>query len=58
MVERHPHSRPVAYVAPERDATVSWGGAGLQFRNNQEVPVKILARVWDNYVLCAIAKVN
>lgn len=58
VVERHPHSRPVAYVAPERDATVSWGGADLQFRNNQEVPVKILARVWDNYVLCAIAKVN
>jgi hypothetical protein len=57
VVERHPHSLPVAYVAPGRDATVSWGGADLQFRNNQEVPVKILARVWDNYVLCAIAAI-
>lgn len=58
VLERHRHSLPVAYVAPEHDATVSWGGADLQFRNNQEVPVKILARVWDNYVLCAIAAVN
>ncbi len=58
VVERHPHSLPVAYVAPERDATVSWGGADLQFRNNLEVPVKILARVWDNYVLCALAAAN
>lgn len=58
VVERYPHSLPVAYVAAERDATVSWGGADLKFRNNQDVPIKILARVWDKYVLCAIAEVN
>lgn len=55
VVERHPHSLPVAYVAAGRDATVSWGGADLKFRNNKEVPIKVLARVWDKYVLCAIA---
>lgn len=58
VVERHPHSLPVAYVAAGRDATVSWGGADLKFRNNLDVPIKILARVWDKYVLCAIAEVN
>lgn len=58
VVERYPHSLPVAYVASGRDATVSWGGADLKFRNNQEVPIKILAGVWDKYVLCAIAGVN
>jgi hypothetical protein len=58
IVERHPHSLPVAYVAAQRDATVSWGGADLKFRNNLDVPIKILARVWDKYVLCAIAEVN
>jgi len=58
VVERYPHSLPVAYAAPGRDATVSWGGADLKFRNNKEVPVKILARVWDKYVLCAIAAVD
>ena len=58
VVERHPHSLPVAYVAAGRDATVSWEGADLKFRNNLDVPIKILARVWDKYVLCAIAEVN
>ncbi len=55
VLERHPHSLPVAYVAAGRDATVSWEGADLKFRNNKEVPIKILARVWDKYVLCAVA---
>ena len=58
VVERHPHSLPVAYVAAGRDATVSWEGADLKFRNNLDVPIKILARVWDKYVLCALAEVN
>lgn len=58
VVQRYRHTLPVAYVAPGRDATVSWGGADLQFRNNHDTPVKILARVWDKYVLCGIAEVH
>jgi len=33
ILERHPHSRPVAYVAPGRDATVAQYYKDLRFRN-------------------------
>lgn len=58
IVQRFAHSLPVNYVAPELDATVAWGGADLQFRNNRPAAVKILARVWNQYVLCALAESN
>ena len=34
IVEYHPHSLPVSYVAPSFDAMVSWGYADLRFENN------------------------
>ena len=58
IVERHPHSLPVSYVPAKRDATVSWGGADLKFRNNKPYPIKILAQVYCNYVIFAIATVE
>ncbi len=36
VVERHAHSLPVDYAPRGRDATVSWGGADLKFRNNTQ----------------------
>jgi hypothetical protein len=55
VVERHPHTLRIGYVPVNRDATVSWGGADLKFRNNKSYPLKILAQVYGNYVIFAIA---
>ena len=43
ITERHPHSRRVYYVPKNKDATVSYGGADLKFKNNRDKKVKILA---------------
>ncbi|HBQ25867.1 MAG TPA: hypothetical protein DD791_05700 [Syntrophomonas sp.] len=58
IVERHPHTLRIGYVPENRDATVSWGGADLKFRNNKIYPIKILAQVYETYVIFAIAKVE
>lgn len=55
IVERHPHSLRVSYVPANHDATISWGGADLKFRNNKPYPIKILCQVYNNYVIFAIA---
>lgn len=55
IVERHPHTLPIGYLPANRDATVSWGGADLKFRNNKPYPIKILAGVYETYVIFAIA---
>ncbi|MCR6546779.1 VanW family protein [Dehalobacterium formicoaceticum] len=39
ILERHPHSLPVTYVEPGRDATVSYDWADLKFLNNRQKPV-------------------
>lgn len=43
IVERYPHSKPVAYIPSGMDATVSWGTLDYKFKNNTEYPVKIQA---------------
>lgn len=45
IVERHPHSYPVASVPPGRDATVVFGGPDLRVRNSLNKPVRIVANV-------------
>jgi len=42
VTERHHHSRPIAYTPAGRDATISWGGADLKFRNDLKHPVLLL----------------
>lgn len=54
IIERHPHSMRVAYVPPNRDATVSWGGADLKFKNTRPTPVKIACSVNNGYVVFAL----
>jgi vancomycin resistance protein YoaR len=44
IVERHNHSMTVKYVAPGRDATVSYGGPDFRFQNNTEGLIFIGAR--------------
>lgn len=48
VVERHQHSLPVGYVPLGKDATVSYGGADLKFRNSRPWPVLVEAggSVW------------
>ncbi|NCP34270.1 MAG: hypothetical protein COZ06_33485 [Armatimonadetes bacterium CG_4_10_14_3_um_filter_66_18] len=39
IVQRRPHSRPVDYCPPGRDATVYFGQTDLRFRNNTALPL-------------------
>lgn len=60
ITERHAHSRRVYYVPKDKDATVSYGGADLKFKNNKNNDVKILATTDGHEVtirLIEIAKV-
>lgn len=41
ITERHNHSAKLGYMPAGRDATVSWGGPDLKFKNNLGVPVMI-----------------
>ncbi len=43
IVERYHHSFPISYLDKGLDATVSYGGADLKFRNNKNTPVFIQA---------------
>ena len=43
VTERHNHSFTVSYTPLGQDATVSWGGPDLRFKNNTQYPIKILA---------------
>lgn len=58
IIERYPHTLPVAYIGKGRDATVSWNGADLKMRNCLAKPVKILCCVYGPYVLAAVAEVK
>ncbi|HHU61831.1 MAG TPA: VanW family protein [Natronincola sp.] len=54
LVERHPHSMPVPYAPPGRDATVLWGSKDLRFVNDKEQPVILWASVEDNTLYAAL----
>lgn len=41
ITERHPHSRPSAYIWMGLDAMVTYGGMGLRFRNDLPFPIVI-----------------
>ncbi len=48
MIERRPHSRPVAYCPSGRDATVVYGQTDMRFKNSLKHPVLILGGVKGN----------
>ncbi|MCC5909789.1 MAG: VanW family protein [Clostridiaceae bacterium] len=50
ILERHPHSLPVSYVARGRDAAISWGLLDLRFRNNTDHYIYIHGRVQGSRV--------
>lgn len=56
IVERHPHTLPVTYVAPQRDATVAWPTTDLKFKNTLDRPLRILCTVYGPYVMAAFVE--
>lgn len=54
VVERHPHSLPLGYVASGRDATVYYGRIDFSFQNNTRGNLLILTDVQDDRVTVAL----
>ncbi|MDH7481763.1 MAG: VanW family protein [Armatimonadota bacterium] len=53
IVERHPHSGPVKYAPPGRDAAVSFGWADLRFKNDTGNVLFIRSKVEDDRLVVA-----
>lgn len=47
IIDRHPHSGPVSYAEPGRDAAVSYGYADLCFKNNTDSPILLRTLATD-----------
>ena len=56
ILERHPHSLPVAYVPKGKDATVSYGAADFRFKNNTRYPIIIRTSVDKNTLTLELFK--
>lgn len=54
VVERYPHSIPLAYVGPGRDATISEDDLDFKFLNNKKYPICINAYVSGDSINIAI----
>lgn len=54
IIERHPHSGPVSYAQPGRDAAVSFGWADLRFKNNTDGLLLIRSRVRQSELVVAL----
>ena len=53
-VQRSNHGYAVSYIDYGMDATVSWGGPDLQFRNSANYPIQLSAQAKDGYVTVQI----
>lgn len=56
IVERHPHSKEVAYIGKDKDAATSYGGADLKFTNNFSFPIKINTYIYENSINVSLVK--
>ena len=54
IIERHPHSKPVAYVEEGRDAATSYGGIDLRFQNTKDYAIRITAETDAEKVIVRI----
>ena len=54
IMERHPHSGPVSYADPGRDAAVSFGWADLRFENDSDSMLLIRAVVQGERLIVAL----
>src|SRR5690606_42051323 len=53
-VERHPHSMPVPYVPPGRDAAIAWRAKDLRLRVDGPAPVAVWAAVEGDTLYVAL----
>jgi len=56
-VERHEHSRDVAYIEDGKDASVAYSSSDFKFRNNLEDDVKIEAKLEENQVKIRLLRI-
>lgn len=56
IVERHPHTKQVAYVPLGRDAAISYGHMDLKFKNTKDFLIVIKAQVKNGKVYTSISK--
>lgn len=54
VIERHPHSGPVSYADPGRDAAVSYGWADIRFKNNTDGMLLIRSEVRGTDLVVAL----
>ncbi|MCD8373313.1 MAG: VanW family protein [Clostridia bacterium] len=54
VTEYHPHSLPVSYISPSRDAMVSGSYCDLKLKNLSDCPVYIRVLTGKNYVRCEL----
>jgi len=54
ILDRHPHSGPVSYADPGRDAAISFGWADLRFKNNTGAVLLVRCVVRDNELMVAL----
>lgn len=54
VVERHPHSMPVPYVPPGRDAAIAWRAKDLRLRVDGPAPVVVWAAVEGDTLYVAL----
>ena len=54
VVERHPHSMPVPYVPPGRDAAIAWRVKDLRLRVDGDAPVVVWSAVDGDTVYVAL----
>ena len=54
IVERHPHSKKVYYVAEGKDAATSQGSLDFKFKNTKDYPIQIKSTVEDGIVTVSI----
>ncbi|MEA1961181.1 MAG: VanW family protein [Bacillota bacterium] len=54
IVERKPHSMPVKYVPPGKDATVYYGQIDLKIRNNRVTPLVINSTIEERSLVIKI----
>jgi vancomycin resistance protein YoaR len=54
IIERHPHSGPVSYADPGRDAAVSFGWADMCFKNDTDGSLLVRAIVKDTDLIVSI----
>lgn len=54
IIERHPHSGPVSYAVPGRDAAVAYGAKDFRFQNNTNSMIVIKTKVENNELILAL----